>query len=788
MKFRLFTLFLLFFSLQSQAQNFTSTLRGEVIDKDSRAKIIAATIAITSVNPMLASYSNDKGEFSIVNIPVGRQQIRVTCLGYSMVEMNNIIITTGKELFITIELEPQTNMMREIVIKDSTKERSTINSMVSVSGQSFSPEETNRYAGSRIDPSRMVANFAGVISANDSRNEVIVRGNAPNGVLWRLEGIDIPNPNHFTGQGASGGALSILNNNLLSGSDFLTGAFPAEYGNKNAAVFDLRLRNGNKENHEYTAAIGVNGLELGAEGPFSKKHNSSYLFNYRYSTFAFFETVGLQFGIAGIPTYQDATIKLNFAINKKNVISIFAIGGISNVAVLDSKRDSSDWSFTSQGEDVNYGTKMLAAAISHTHFFTNNTYGKLSLSVGANELNIQVDTLSSPESKSLTYKNNSSEINYSIQYLFSSKINNKNSIKIGSRFSLLSFSYLEKYYENLYKKFVDLINTNGNTSLASAYFQWQHRFSDNLKLNAGVYSQYFLLNKSKSIEPRAGLVYQVHKHRFKTGIGLHAQSHPLVVYYFESFNPIDSSYTKTNKELDFTKSLHYVIGDDISITKNILLKTELYYQYIFNAPVEKYISSSRSLLNLGGEVNYPNYDSLINKGIGRNYGIEITLEKMFSNHYYCLFTSSLFKSEYQGSDKIWRNTKFDNNYVFNLLAGYEYNFSKQNKNSISFDLRLNYAGGQRYTPIDLEKSQLFQKQILEDDKAFSKQYAAYFRCDLKVAFKINQKKITHSFFATVENVSNRKNILQQFYEPINNRIRTDFQLGIFPYGGYRVEF
>ena len=457
MRFRFFTLLIFFITLQSQAQNFTSTLRGEVIDKDSRAKIIAATIAITSVNPMLAAYSNDKGEFAIVNIPVGRHQIRVTCLGYSMVEMNNIIITTGKELFITIELEPQTNLMREIVIKDSTKERSTINSMVSVSGQSFSPEETNRYAGSRIDPSRMVANFAGVISANDSRNEVIVRGNAPNGVLWRLEGIDIPNPNHFTGQGASGGALSILNNNLLSGSDFLTGAFPAEYGNKNAAVFDLRLRNGNKENHEYTAAIGVNGLELGAEGPFSKKHNSSYLINYRYSTFAFFEAVGLQFGIAGIPTYQDATIKLNFTLNKKNVISIFAIGGISNVAVLDSKRDSSDWSFTSQGEDVNYGTKMLATAISHTHFFTNNTYGKLSLSVGANELNIQVDTLSSPESKSLTYKNNSSELNYSIQYLFSSKINNKNSIKIGSRYSLLSFSYLEKYYENLYKKFVDLI-------------------------------------------------------------------------------------------------------------------------------------------------------------------------------------------------------------------------------------------------------------------------------------------------------------------------------------------
>lgn len=772
------------------AQNFTQSLRGKVIDKDSKLPIVSASVLISTTTPLLGDYTTPTGEFLIKDVPVGRHTVTVQCIGYNPVVMQNIIIASGKELYLNIEMEPRITSLKNIVIKDSSliSKRENINSMISISANTFSPEETNRYAGSRIDPSRMVANFAGVFSGNDSRNEVIVRGNSPLGVLWRLEGVDIPNPNHFTGQGASGGALSILNNNLLAASDFLTGAFPADYGNKIAAAFDLRLRNGNNRKYEFTSAMGINGLEAGAEGPFSKKSDASFLINYRYSTFALFDALGLRFGISGIPTYQDGTCKINIPLSKKHTISFFGIGGISNVDVLDSKRDSSDWQFTSGRQNVRYGSSMYAIGLTHTWFISNKTYSKLIVSRGYSQLRILVDTLISNSEQRENYRNRSDEYTNAIQYLWSKKWNDKNTFRIQARYTLYEFNYVEKYFDNDFKKTITLADFAGNASLVNASVQWQHRFSNALKLNSGVYSQRFLLNGSQSVEPRVGLTYTFRQHTFRMGYGWHSQMQPLVVYFFKSYVPASDSYVETNTGLGFTRAQHLVGGYQRSLGNDWLLKSEIYYQYLYNVPVHGYYSNSLSVLNLGGDVGFPNFDSLDNKGYGRNYGVELTAEKMFSNHYYILSTLSLFNSEYRGSDGIWRNTKFSNHYVMNVLSGYEYNFGKQNKNALTIDIRLGYAGGIRYTPINLEESQLQKRQVLYQDQAFSRQYPDYFRADVKLALKINTKSITHSIFITVENITNHKNILQRFYQPNTGQIRTDYQLGRFPYGGYRIEF
>lgn len=772
------------------AQHYTQSLRGRVLDKDSKIPIVSASVIISTTNPVLGEYTAINGEFIIKNIPVGRHTILVQCIGYNPAILNNIIISTGKELFLNIELEPKVTTIRTITITDSSliRKRDNINSMISISAQTFSPEETNRYAGSRIDPSRMVANFAGVFAGNDSRNEVIVRGNSPLGVLWRLEGIDIPNPNHFTGQGASGGALSILNNNLLSASDFLTGAFPADYGNKIAAAFDLRLRNGNNKKYEFTSAMGINGLEAGIEGPFTKRSDASFLINYRYSTFALFDALGLQFGVSGVPTYQDGTVKINIPVGLKHNLSLFAIGGYSNVDVLDSKRDSADWQFTSGRQNIRYGSAMYAAGISHTWFISGKTYSKLTVSRGFNRLRIKVDTLLNATDIRENYLNRTNEYTNAIQYLWSTKFNEKNTLRLQARYTLYTFSYLENYYENLFKQTLTLADFSGDAALVNASVQWQHRFSNALKLNTGIYAQQFLLNNSRSVEPRAGLVYTRGNHTYRLGYGLHSQMQPLVIYFFKSYVPSTDTYVETNRSLGFTKAHHLVAGYQWAFLSNWILKSEAYMQYLFNVPVHKYYINSVSVLNLGGDVGFPNFDSLANRGLGRNYGLELTLEKMFSKGYYFLGNISLFNSEYRGSDLLWRYTKFSNHYVLNILSGYEFNFGKQHKNAFTVDGRIGYAGGIRYTPIDLEQSQVQNRQVLVDEKAFSKQYPSYFRADIKVAFKINTRSITHSLFITVENITNHRNILQQFYQPNTGQVRTDYQLGRFPYGGYRIEF
>ncbi len=783
-------IFFLFFSASTVfSQTLTQTIRGTVVDKDSKQPLTGATIIALETNPVIGSISNELGKFKLAEVPLGRYTIKCSYLGYEDVVLSNIVLTSGKEIVLNLEMQEKIIQGNEITVFSNRDRDKTNNDLISISGRNFQPEETWRYAGTRADPSRMAANYAGVVSANDTRNDIIVRGNSPSGVLWKLEGVEIPNPNHFSGQGATGGPMSMLNNNLLASSDFLTGAFPAEYGNKTAAVFDLKLRRGNNEHHEFTGMFGINGLELGAEGPFSKKHKSSYLLSYRYSTFALFNLLGISFGVSGVPTYQDATFLLNFPASKKDIISIFGIGGMSKISLLDSERDSTDWQFVSKGEDVVYGTKMAAGGITYTHFFNSTTYGKLIVSSGAALLHVFVDTIGVGNNKSRIYDNNSTDGNASLEYFVSKKINEKNLLKIGANYSRLFFKYNEKSYWPELHQMIYLINDNGNTGIINAYSHWQHRFSDKIVLNTGIHFEDFLLNGSYSIEPRIGFNYKVgERNQLSFGYGLHSQTLPLMVYFFENYDTSLKIYYQTNKNLGLMKAHHFIAGYDFNFIKNFRLKTEMYYQYLFNIPVKGNDSTSYSAINMGGDYGFPNVDSLINKGTGYNYGIELTLEKFFSNHYYFLITSSLFQSEYKGSDNILRNTKFNGHFVLNSLFGYELKYGKNKNQALSLDLKYTLAGGRRFTPIDLVSSQLYNSEVLIDEKAWSKQLPDYWRFDVKVGFRINTKHATHSIIAVCENVFGTKNILQQSYNTNIKNILTEYQLGVFPYGAYRVEF
>jgi len=279
----LFILFILSISFSNSfaQNNYTQTIRGTVIDKSSQSPLIGASIILMNSDPLIGTITDIDGKFRLENIPVGRQGITISYLGYNTIALPGLNLTSGKELVLTIELEENITSLSKVVITAEQRKDIAINEMATVSARSFTVEETERYAGSLGDPSRMVSNFAGVSMTNDSRNDIIIRGNSPSGLLWRLDGIEIPNPNHFGAFGTTGGPVSMLNNNLLTNSDFITSAFPAEYGNAMSGVFDLKMRHGNNEKREYVGQIGFNGFELGAEGPFKKGSRASYLANYR---------------------------------------------------------------------------------------------------------------------------------------------------------------------------------------------------------------------------------------------------------------------------------------------------------------------------------------------------------------------------------------------------------------------------------------------------------------------------------------------------------------------------
>jgi len=787
-----FIFILLFCEIGINAQTYTQTIRGKVLDADSKSTLPGATIVLLNSDTLIGSTSDGDGKFRLDKIPVGRRALKITSIGYEETFINNIIVTSGKEVVLTIELREKiyTSAVVEVVAeKDKTKAN---NDLVTVSSRNFLAEETGRYAGSRGDPSKMVANYAGVSSGNDARNDIIVRGNSPLGVLWRMEGIDIPNPNHFSAQGSTGGPISMLNNNILGNSDFLTGAFPAEYGNKTAAVFDIKLRNGNNEQNEYTGSLGINGVELGAEGPISKKNGSSYLINYRYSTLEVFNKLGIRFGVSASPEYQDISYKVNVPTTKAGIFTLWGIGGKSKLTLLDSERKATDWSYITGGQDLVFATSMGATGVSHLYFFNSKTSGKLSLSVSGTDLDASVDTISPVDQSSfLDRKNKSTEANFIANYTVSKKINAKNLIKLGATYQTIYFNAESYSYSNDYGKYIYDLNVKKSTAdLIQGFAHWQFRPTDKITINSGVHYQNFLLNKTSAIEPRLGLRFQISKKQnISLGYGMHSQMQPTIYYFYETYIPTTDSYFRSNRNLDLSKSQHAILSYDFNFAKDYRLKLEGYYQYIYNVPVQKNYQSSFSMINVGNALEgIPLVDSLENKGDGENIGIEFTFEKFFNKHFYYLATVSLYQSKYKGSNGAEHHTSYDGGYVLNALAGYEFNLGKNKNRALSVDLKFTQAGGNRYTPIDIEKSKIYGEAVYIDAEAFSKQLKDYSRFDIKVSYKTNRKRTSQSIFLVVENIFDTKNILRESYDPVSQKVQQEYQLGLFPYFGYKIEF
>lgn len=788
-----FFLFLLLLCIhKADSQTYTQTLRGKVIDADSKSPLFGANIILLNSDTLIGSTTDADGKFRLENIPVGRRAIKVTSIGYEDGMLNNIIVTSGKENVLTIELQEKIYTSQIVEVISETDKTKANNDLVTVSSRNFQAEETGRYAGSRGDPSKMVANYAGVSSGNDARNDIIVRGNSPLGVLWRLEGVDIPNPNHFSSQGATGGPISMLNNNVLGNSDFLTGAFPSEYGNKMAAVFDLKLRNGNNEKTEFTGQIGINGVELGAEGPISKKQGSSYLINYRYSTLEVFNKLGIRFGVSASPQYQDVSYKVNIPTQKAGIFSFWGIGGTSKLSLLDSEHKSSDWSYISKGQDLIFNSGMGAAGLSNLYFFNTKISGKLTLSASGTNFDGTIDTLSTVDkSKFMTARNKSIEGNFIADYTLTAKINSHHLIKSGIKYQINYFDAHEYTYIAKYGKYINKLNVKGSTSnLLQAFTHWQFRPTDKITINSGIHYQNFLLNNTWAIEPRLGLRFQLSKKQnLNLAYGLHSQTQPTIYYFYENYIPSTDSYYKSNRNLDLSKSQHAILSYDYNFAKDFRFKFESYYQFLYNIPVQKNYSNSFSMINLGNALEgIPLVDSLENKGDGKNYGIEITIEKFFSNHFYFLTTASVYDSKYRGSDKVTHNTSYNGGYVMNALGGYELSLGKNKNKSLSLDLKYTQAGGNRYTPVDIEKSKVAGEAVYNDNEAFSKKIKDYSRFDAKLSVKINSKKTAQSLFVVVENLFDTQNILRESYNTETQTMSKEYQLGLFPYFGYRIEF
>ncbi|CAG5086486.1 TonB-dependent receptor [Parvicella tangerina] len=775
------------------------TVKGKVVDSESKFPLPGVNVLVISDTTKTYGAATDvNGNFKITDVPLGRQQLKFSFIGYNP-NIITIEVNSGKETVANVELEESSMEMEEFkVVASDNKE--VANEMAVVSAQQFSVEETNRYAGSRGDPARMASNFAGVQGADDSRNDIVVRGNSPLGVIYRVEGITIPNPNHFSIAGSSGGPVSIINNKSMANSDFFTGAFPAEYGNSTAGVFDLKLRAGNNEKFEFSGQFGFLGTELLAEGPLSKQHRSSFLVMYRYSTLTLFSSLGINIGTSAVPGYQDFAAKFNFPLNNGGNLAIWGLGGKSNIDILISnQKDTSEVDLYGENtKDQYFGTQMYVGGVTYTHPLNKSTYLKSTLTTSLDQQNSFHDTISRNITSEGTFEllGKAQYMAYEFKTLRFSSATSINK-KFGKK-DVLKFGYVADYADY---NFLDSVTTNsalqtyryrwnssGSYYSLQPYVSWKHKFSDNLVLTAGLSSFYYSIGDAFSpIEPRLGLKWDATKKgSFSFGLGRHSQAQPTYTYFY--LNPGNSQ--PHNTELGLTYSNHIVAGYTHKFNKNLGGKIETYYQSLSGIPVET-DSSSFALTNAGGGFSRLFPDTLQNTGTGYNYGVEVTLQRYFSGNWHAMFTGSLYNSRYVGSDGIERNTSYNGIYAVNFLAGKE--FVIKERKTIGIGVKVTSAGGKRYGEVDTTASNLQGEVVFTDNNFNEYQFDNYFRFDLKLTFKANTEKVTHEIGLDLVNLLNTKNILSLSYAPVPgdpsaNPIRENYQLGFLPIFYYRIDF
>ncbi len=776
---------LLIFTLGTglQAQNLTQTIKGRVIDQQSKTPIIGATVRVKNSEPALGGVTDLQGYFKVDQVPIGRQTLQISSVGYENSVIPDILVKSGKELIINIELKESIVKIDEVVITASSQNKGKVlNEMATVSALSFSVEETSRYPATLEDPARAVTSFAGVTGAGDDLlNEIVIRGNSPKGLLWRLEGVEIPNPNHYGENGSSAGGISMLSSNMLANSDFYTGAFPAQFGNASSGVFDLKMRNGNYDERETTLQAGLLGLAVAAEGPINKETRSSYLVNYRYSTLAVFSALGIQILD---PTeeiaFQDLAFKLHFPSKKLGSISLWALGG-TNFSI-DHSDPQNQWFFDERGDQ-----SVGVIGLTNINYLSKNTFLETILSATGSKYLYTSDSINGQE----FFREKINDYTYRVSSLINHKFNAMHTIRVGGIYSYLGYNMREREWDSQ-SEFYDIpLDSKGNGSIVQAFVQWQFRPNNNLTINPGFHFTYFDINEDIYPEPRLGIEYRLSsKDKITAGFGVHSRRETISLYRSQQLQP-DGSYVQQNRNLGFTKANHYVLGFERMLKSNLRFKTELYYQKLYDVP----IFHSDTVSDLGFIVSsalnthdgYSN-DKLANNGSGENYGIEMGIEKFFSNNFYYMTNLSLYESNYKAVDGKRRNTKFNGNYVFNFVGGREVHVGPGGNNLININAKVIIAGGQRYIPFDLDASRQNGFGVQDFSRTYDPQLNTYKRVDIGINYRINKAKSSSIFDVSIQNVFNLRNEASRFYSPRREMVLADLQLGILPNINYKLEF
>lgn len=754
----------------------TGTVRGSVVDAATGKPLPGANIVIVTTDPVTGAAANREGAFVLNRIPLGRHDITVSFVGYRPVRLTGLPVTSGKELVLRVELQEQVFRQETLVVTPGIDKDRPLNDMAFVSARSISVEETRRYAGGLDDPGRMATAFAGVTSTGGVQdNALVIRGNAPKSVQWRLEGVEIPNPNHFAGLSvAGGGGLTLLSGQLLADSDFLTGAFPAQYGNALSGVFDLNFRSGNIGRREHAAQIGLNGIELASEGPFRSSGRSSYLFNYRYSTLALLMPL--------LPTeggirYQDLSFKLSFPGTRAGRFEVWGIGGLDGQE-LDATRDTTRWEYdfwdrTESEMDLGIG----AAGVSHRVRVGEGSLLTSTVAATVNRTRLDQKRLDA----SVVLQPNLFIDNTGGRLVASSHLDHRpgerHRNRTGFTLNHLFYNLDLRVAPDDVPPLVPYAAGNGTGQLVQAFTQSRFSITPGLTLHAGIHGQWLSIGGQSSVEPRAGIEWNAGKRTtFNLGYGRHSRMEELRIYFLQP------ETGRPNRALDFAKAHHLVAGYNRGLGEHSRVKLELFYQKLFDVPV--IADSSYSMLNFVQDWSFN--EPLVNEGEGRNAGLELTVERFLADGYYYLVTGTVYRSRYKDGRNEWHRTRFDQGFAVNALFGKEVT-RNNGRHVLGFNGRISYIGGERHSPVDYAASRAAEEVVFNEQNPFTRQFDHRFIADLTLTWRINRGGHSSVWALQVKNLLIEKDRYFDF-NLAENRVDLVEKGLPLPILSYKIEF
>ena len=739
----------------------TGNLMGRVVDAETNYPFSNVTVVVKELDQGV--YTNEKGQYKIMNLPVGNYTIAFQLIGTQPQLKTDVIIRSNRTTFVNGALKRKAIQLEGIKVE--------IDYFAEIEAQttsvvSFSNEEIRRAPGSAGDVSRIMMSLPSVAKVNDQSNNLIVRGGNPMENTFFIDNIEIPNINHFPHQGSSGGPIGIINVDFIEDVTFNTGGFSAIYGDKLSSIMELDFRDGNP--NRFDGQIDFSWVGFGGifEGPLSEKSSAMLAVKRSYLQYLI---EAIDIGTSTAPEYGDVQGKITYEFNPFQKLSV--------LAVFADDHNSPDQENAAENAMSHFGNQDLyqgTYGLNWRAVWSESAFSNTSISLTSSQYDEDFwETFKTPVSNIPDIKNRTNEMEY--------KLRNVNFKRLSEKISL-DFGFDAKHFEHEYDNFLaETINAVGNTipefilrdkitaEKLGGFISLNYDPSFRLSTTLGLRLDYFSLNENLTVSPRFSCKYKLNdKTSLNGSMGIFHQNLPLLLL----------SQNKANKDLKDPYASHYILGIEHLLSKDTRLVVEAYQKDYSNFPIDP-----NQLGIFVIDDNFFNYyDSLTDGGQALSRGVELILQKKLAESIYGLASAAYFRSRYKSGDGIWRDRNYDNKLIVSIEGGYKPN------PGLEMSLRWIYAGGVPYTPIDVEQSILNHQAVYDENRINKERYPDYHSLNIRLDKRFFFNKTNLVIYASVWNAYAQKNIAEYYWNDEKQTVEEVYQWTLLPIIGIEWEF